>query len=140
MVQKEQPDRFPSWQQPAAVQLRTIIEPPALATELPQVPFAMSHQIVMKQLEKHSMQPQEVHLAVLFEGACCALQPPKCSSGWRSRNQLLLAELVTAFPQKQALKVLQSTVIQKEVLKTKRVTYGLLEHALVAIMRFIRVR
>jgi len=139
MVQKEQPERFPSWQQPAAVQLRTIIEPPALATELPQVPFAMS-QIVMKRFETHSMQPLEVHLAVLFERACCALQPPKCSSGWRSQNQLLLAAFVTAFPQKQALKVLQNAVIQKEDSKTKRVTYGLLEHALVAIMRIIRVR
>jgi len=86
------------------------------------------------------MQPLEVHLAVLFERACCALQPPKCSSGWRSQNQLLLAAFVTAFPQKQALKVLQNAVIQKEDSKTKRVTYGLLEHALVAIMRIIRVR
>ena len=88
---------------------------------------------------RQMMRPR-THLAALSDDVCSSLQPLKCSIGLQLESHLPLAELVTAFPQKQALKVLQNAVIQKEVSKTKRVTYGLLEHALVAIMRFIRVR
>lgn len=150
---KEPPERCPSWQPPAAVQLQTTAKPAkkvlhkltdhcklgrgdelaALAAELLQVPFAMSRlEIQRLQNELQRILPlTRGRPAVLSASACCDLRPLECSSERQSRCHPPPAELETAILQKPALIALQTWTECKYTdgaFKHRKfaVTYGLL--------------
>ncbi len=78
-------------------------EPAALVAEPLQVPSAMSRLVVQRRERE-----LQADFAFPSAAACCAPRPLKYSNGWQSQCHLPLAEPVTAFPRKQALKVLQA--------------------------------